>query len=343
MASSAYLLLGPENGVKQEKIDQIVASITKRVGTKPEIHRFFAFDADDEDLFATLNNNSFFSDHRLVILNNIEALPAQTANAIASYLSHPSENSTLVMTSDETYVKLSQITKKIPKENSIVFWEMFDNQKDEWIREFFRRQGITITSDAIDSLLSLIDNNTSEMKTICSQLALFWQTDKCQKPIDADAVETYVEHTKDEDGYTLFPAMAKRDLKQSLRILYAILDSGDSSTSFALYAQLLWQFRRLFSIARLFQETGNEATAFGGASVLGSSSPVRNFREKSTYRTGIQNYSVGQLKTVLMALGDADIPIKSAGDFSRLEWERLIFAIVVENGVFPEEAVFLTT
>jgi len=341
MAAPAYLLLGPENGDKQDKLKEILASIKKEVGSEPEIHRFYAFEGEDDKLFSALDNNSFFSDHRLVILSKIEDLSTQTANAVGKYLTHPSSTATLVLISDETYVKLPQITKQIPKENTITFWEMFDNQKQDWVRQFFRRQGITITGEAIDTLLEQIENNTTEMKTICSQLALFWQTDKRQGPIDADAVETYIEHSKNEDGYTLFPAMVKRDLKQSLRILHAILETGDSSTSFTLHAQLLWQFRRLFSVVQLYAASHDENTAFRDASVLGTKAAIFNFRDKQLYRTGLRTYSEEQMKTVMMALGDADIPIKAAGDLTPLEWEKLVYAIVVDSKSFKAPEIFI--
>ncbi|MCH3908448.1 MAG: DNA polymerase III subunit delta [Sphaerochaeta sp.] len=342
MATPAYLLLGPENGAKQERLQQITDNLKRTVGSQPETYRFHASDLDGDTLYTTLDNNSFFSDHRLVIISDIDVISSSMAAVIGKYLEHPSDQTTLVMESDNTFVKLPQITKHIPKDATIIFWELFDNQKEDWVRNFFRNQGVTITSDAISTLLELIDNDTAEMRTVCSQLALFWQTGKKKGAIDSDAVETYVAHTKNENGYTLFPAIASRDLKQALRILGAILDAGDSGTSFSLHSQLLWQFRRLRSVIRVWQETHNEATAFAQASILGTPYPIRSLREKNSYRAGIRAYTEAEVTSALMALEDADIPIKSAGDMTRLEWERLLFSLITQSGKQPEQPTFLT-
>jgi DNA polymerase-3 subunit delta len=204
MATPAYLLLGPENGAKQERLQQIADNLKRTVGSQPETYRFHASDLDGDTLYTTLDNNSFFSDHRLVIISDIDVISSSMAAVIGKYLEHPSDQTTLVMESDNSFVKLPQITKHIPKDATIIFWELFDNQKEDWVRISSVTKA-SLTSDAISTLLELIDNDTAEMRTVCSQLALFWQTGKKKGAIDSDAVETYVAHTRTRTDTRCFP------------------------------------------------------------------------------------------------------------------------------------------
>lgn len=339
---SVYLLLGPENGEKQTALQKIKADIRKEVGSDPELYRFYPFDADDNQMFSALANSSFFSSARLVIISQAESLTASQTDTLVKYLAHPASDATLVLISEETSIKAQKLTKLIPKEQTTIFWELFDNQKSDWIRSFFRSRGLTITNDAIDTLLELVDNNTAELKTTSSQLAFFWQTEKKQGPIDEDSVETYIQHTRSETAFTLFPALVKRDLDSSLRIIHAILDTGDSYVSIGILAGLLWQFRRLLSISQALQENGDEATAFANATVLGSKAGIRSFRDKNLYRTALKNYSLDQIRDILIMLGEADIGLKGAGDMTTFVWEQLCYGIVVNSGKKTEKSVWTT-
>ncbi|MFA6844485.1 MAG: DNA polymerase III subunit delta [Sphaerochaetaceae bacterium] len=333
MMAPAYLLLGPENGEKQTKFQQIQADIRKQVGSEPELYRFYPFEAADEQIFTVLDNDSFFSEHRLVVLDQAHEMNATLGNAIASYLAHPCNNATLVLISEELSLsRFPKITKLVPKENTFIFWELYDTQKSEWVRQYFRQQGLVITNDAVDTLLNLVNNNTIEMKTTCNQLALFWQVDKKQGTIDDNAVETYIQHSRNEDAFTLFPAIAKRDLKQTLRIIHSIIESGDSGVSIVTYAGLLWQFRRLYSVAQAYEAGHDEMQAFNQASVAGKATPVRSLKDKNTYRTALKNYTTDQCRDILIAMGKADIPLKGAADLSMLLWEKLLYEIIILSG-----------
>lgn len=332
MTNTAYLLLGPETGEKELKLKEIRNNLRKQVGSELEMHRFYPFETENGEIFAALNNNSLFSEHRLVILSQAELMNASLSGAIADYLSHPTDTATLVIISAENSIA-PKIMKAVPKENTKIFYELFDNQKADWVRTYFRRFGLSITSDGVDLLLELVENNTQELRTICSQLTLFWQTGEKTRPITEEDIQTYIHHSREEDAFTLFPAIAKGELKQSLDMVHVILGSGDSSAGILLVSGLLWQFRRLLSIQEQRGKGASEYEAFNGAKVLGKASAIRNPRDKTTYHDAVANYDLDQCRAIITVIADTDLAVKESGsEMVPLMLEKMLYRIIVRKG-----------
>lgn len=342
MTAPAYLLLGPESGQKEQRLKEIRNNLRKEIGGEPELHRFYPFETENGEIFAALDNNSLFADYRLVLLSQAETMNASLTSAIASYLAHPSTSATLVIISSSTSLP-AKITKAVPRDCIQVFYELDDSKKTAWVHAFFRHYGQTITGDAVRLLLDLVENNTQEMRTVCSQLALFWQAGEKQGVIGEEEVETYIHHSRQEDAFTLFPEIAKGDFKMSIDTLHSILGSGDSGAPILLVSGLLWQFRRLLSVQEAISGGLGEYEAFGKARVLGKSASIRNRRDKASYHNALQNYDLQQCRAIIRVLSEADIQTKEWGaDMAPLLLERMIYRIMVKKGEPLSSASFAT-
>ncbi|MGE4584250.1 MAG: DNA polymerase III subunit delta [Sphaerochaeta sp.] len=340
MSERAYLLLGPESGAKEQELKEIRNRLRSEYGSEIELSRFYPFETENGEIFAALNNNSLFSDYRLVILSQAESVNASLAQALGDYLAHPVDTATLVIISSEFSVS-ARIMKQVPRQNTKIFYDLLENQKSEWIRTHFRRMGLSITADAVDTLLDLTEDNTQELKTICNQLGLFWQIGDKNRPIEEDDVQTYVQHSRQEDAFTLFPLLCEGDLKKSLESLNVILGSGDSQTAILLVNGLVWQFRRLLSILEETASGSGEAEAFGKANVQGKASPIRKPKDKTSYHQGIQRYDLQSTRRILTLLAKADREIKESGtELTALLLERLLYQIIKRKGEAFSQADF---
>ena len=332
MSASVHLLLGPETGDKEQMLKQIRDVLKKETGGDLEMHRFYPFETEKGEIFIALNNNSLFSEHRLVILSQAEGLNASMVDALVEYIAKPSATATLIIISSELYLS-SKLMKAVPKEQTKTFYELFDNQKFGWVQNFFQKFSLSITADAIDLLLSMVENNTQELRTICSQLTLFWKTGDQPGPITEDDIQTYIHHSRQEDAFTLFPYITKGDLKASIASLHAILGSGDSSSGILLVSGLLWQFRRLLSIQEQMLSGASEYEAFSAAKVLGKGSAIRSPRDKTVYHEGRQTYSRDECRAILTVLAEADIATKEAGaEMLPIVLEKMLYRIVSCKG-----------
>ena len=340
MSERAYLLLGPEAGAKEQELKDIRNRLKIEYGNEIELSRFYPFETENGEIFTALNNNSLFSDYRLVMLSQADSMSSSLVQALADYLAHPVDTATLVILSSELSVS-QKIMKLVPKQNTKLFYDLLETQKADWIRNHFRRMGLSITGDAVDLLMDMTEDNTQELRTICNQLGLFWQIGEKGRPISDEDVQMYIHHSRQEDAFTLFPLIARCDLKQSLKSLSAMLGSGDSQTPILLVSGLLWQFRRLLSIAEEISLGGSESEAFTKANVQGKVSAIRKPKDRTTYHDAVHAYDLAAVRLIITALAEADIQVKEASsELTPLILERLLYRIIKGKGKALSQASF---
>ncbi|MDR1256128.1 MAG: DNA polymerase III subunit delta [Spirochaetaceae bacterium] len=238
-----FLFLGPELGEKQDAIDRIRGELTAKYGSPPEETSFYAGDTPAADITSFLLNASLFSSARLILVKNAELLKKKedTAN-FAAYLKAPAGDATLILVSDGTNLDRA-IEDAVPKNAKRIFWELFDNQKPEWVRSYFRREGFSVDEGAVNAILELVENNTGALRRECSRLVLFAGDKRGAKAaITAAEIEKWLSHTRGESAFTLFSALASGSLPRSLEILDALLAAQETSVS--IIAGLTWCFRR---------------------------------------------------------------------------------------------------
>ena len=155
--AGVYLLLGPEKGLKEDHIKKIKADLGSC-----EVSKFYGFEDYESELFAQLNNNDLFADHKLVILEQAQEIKAKDKlKALAEYIKHPSDCATLVITSDDLFVA-PEIMGAVPEKNTVKFYEMFESKKEEWLRTFFRKNSLSIDSAACTAIIEKVENNVHD-------------------------------------------------------------------------------------------------------------------------------------------------------------------------------------
>ncbi|MGH4039046.1 MAG: DNA polymerase III subunit delta [Sphaerochaeta sp.] len=338
MTNKVYLLLGPEKGQKQEKINQIRSDLNKQFGEEIEFSKYYAFDDNNDQMYIDLNNNSLFSSHSLIVLYNIDSLKSADVDNLLRYLQHPNESSTFILDSDEFSLKspASKIATKLKKETTI-FWGLQENQLFGWIKSFFRNENLMIDDNAIQYILDQTDNDTLELKIICNQLAFYFCVNQKRDIITEDEIETFVHHSKSENAFSLFEAIAECNLRDALEIATVLLER-DNTARFTLVPGLLWSFRRLTSVAQQLSMGYSPSQALSKAKVFDRANAVRSRKDQGIYSKALKNYSYKDCKRILEVLLEADIEIRSANtDIVQLYVERLIYSIIVKKGTKATE------
>ena len=328
----AYLLLGPEQGEKAREVQRIRELAAKQAaGTEVEEHRFYAFETPVQEALSLLRSGSLFAGHTLVIIHGVEQIKRkEDLDLLESYLDHPSDSGTLVLVSDEFRIKdprsRKDWTKRIPEDNRKIFWEMFENQKRDWLNTFFRRQRVDVDEDAVELILELVDNNTLDLKRAAGRLALFIGENG---RLTADEVETYLYHSKEENVFTLFRAIADRDLEGSLELLRKLLLSSDNSPQ-SILAGLLWQLRKLHSLATLTDRNYSADEAFRTLNIRGK-------RNQRLYSAALSAYPAEAIERILVRATDTDADLRAhPARAHELLLDRLVYAVVVAEGQVVE-------
>lgn len=323
-APGVWLFLGPEEGNKQAQIDKLIAETAARTGAKPEVFRHYAFESRMEDVLLCLQNKSLFASHRIVILGALEEMKKKDEIASCiSYIRNPAADATLILVSSEPPSGVDRkIAEAVPKANQTVFWEMFDNQKKGWIVNFFRQRKIDADPQAVEEILDLVENNTRDLKAECERLASFVAPAVVLTPED---VVRLLSHNKDENVFTLFEHVCRRDLPSSVDVLDRILLSKESD-AIQLGSGLLYQFRRLSSCMRMFADNFDPAEAF-------QRERISSKKSQKTYTEGSRNFKQEEVDQILLLLSEFDVRFRMfKSDLHGFLLRLLLYYIVARGG-----------
>ena len=342
MASSkrVYLLLGPEAGEKGEFLKGIQSSLEREFISQIETYRFYAFETKEGEIVGALQNNSLFADHRLVILSQGEALGSDQIKELVAYLKTPSESATLVIMSDDTFIN-SKISSLVPKSETKIFWEMFDNRKADWLKGRFSRGGTAIKGDAIDLLLELVENNTQELGNVAEQLITYARSEQIEV-ITSQSVEQFIQHTRQVSVFSLFDSIAIADYPKAVETLHHLFNDSQNHP-ISILATLIWQLRRLVSLQELLAEGLFFEDALKEVSVMGKEAPIKRRQDISNYGAAVKNYTLEQTHTIIARLGEVDLLLREMpNDYSMLLFERLLATIIVKKGAKSPSFPFLS-
>lgn len=324
----SFLLLGPELGEKGREVQRIRELAAKQAGgAEVEEHRFYAFETPVQEALSLLRSGSLFAGHTLVIIHGVEQIKRkEDLELLEAYLRNPSDTGTLVLVTDEFRIKdprsKKDWTKRIPEDHRKIFWEMFENQKRDWLNTFFRRQHVDVDEEAVELILELVDNNTLDLKRAAGRLALFVGE---KGRLTADEVETYLYHSKEENVFTLFRAIAGRDLETALELLRTLLLSGDNSPQ-SVIAGLLWQLRKLHAFATLTERNYSHEEAFRTLNIRGK-------RNQRLYAAALSAYAPEAIERILVRTTDADAELRGFNSRAHeLLLDRLIYSMIVRDG-----------
>ena len=238
-AGFCRLFLGPELGKKQDALNEIRQSLCR--GTRPpEETSFYAGETGVFEMVDTLRNGDLFAESRLFLIKNAEAIKKkEEIELLVSYMAAPRDDTGLIFFSENTSLS-KELEKGVSREDRKVFYELFENQKTEWVAGFFRREGFSIDSDAVETILELVENNTEALKRDCSRLLLFLDN---AKTIGAGDVEHWLSHTREESSFSLFSRIAAGDFPKALESLHTLLAAREAFP--LIFGGLVSCFRKL--------------------------------------------------------------------------------------------------
>ncbi|MDR1902183.1 MAG: DNA polymerase III subunit delta [Treponema sp.] len=294
---SVYIFLGPEIGEKEEAIQEIRRKLQ---GAGPlEEMSFYAGETPLPGIVSILRNGSLFADKRLFLIKNVEIFKKkEETETLTAYIKAPQDDTALILISENTGIDKT-IEKAVGTAGKKLFYELFENRKVEWVAAFFSRQGCRISGDGITAILEMVENNTEALKRECSRLILFLGNEKV---IEAEDIEKWLSHTREESAFTLFSRIASGDLSKSLESLRTLLAAKE--TPIAIFGGLASCFRKLRDYAHLL-EKGLGYDDFE-LRKIGLSHP----KSRQDYAQAQRRYDAG---ACLALLAEYDFKIRSSG------------------------------
>ena len=321
---SAYIFLGPELGKKQDAVDSIRK---KYSGTSTEETVFYAGETSAGTIADTLQNSCLFADARIVIVKNADLIKKKDeVELIASILkkNESSADTVVILLSDE--IKLAAgLDNAVSANNRQIFYEMFEREKTEWLRQFFKRANCNIDKDAIAAILELVENNTQALKSECTRLINFIQAEKGKDhPINAEDIEKWFSHNREESAFTLFSRIANGDKSKALESMAVMLAAKQSGQG--ILAGLAWCFRKLGDYINLMER--GDAGNFAELRKIGLSSP----KAKDDYSAAARRYSALGAHACLAITAEYDLLLRSpVSVMENILMDRYILALFKQS------------
>ena len=330
-----YLYTGPEFGMRDEAAEAVVKSLKKKFGEVEE-HVYYLSETSIGQMLSVLDNGNLFASATCVICKNAELLKKkEDVQLVEEWCKSADESgeasSALIFISDEISVD-SKLDKLVPADNKKKFWEMFDNQKIPWLTDYFRKNGYTLTADAAQMILDMVDNNTLALKNECSRFFVCLEKGKTVTPEDIDS---FLTHNREENAFTLFKQMIasydseNKRLQESLDVLQGIRLSKDNS-SVMIIAGLSSCFRKLVLWHHLQEESNG---GYGPSEATLKSNGFASSLIQGQYRKAAKVWTKGQATSILAQLSSTDMEIRSGGTaMEDILLQKLIFEIVTKKG-----------
>ena len=328
MTPPVYLFTGPEFGERNDAIENLKNSVSKKFGSVDN-YLFYASETPVNEFMSVLQNESLFSEATFITVKNAETIKKKDEiEIILNWIKNvKSENAVLVLVSDEISVD-SKIEKAVPSSNQKKFWEMYEDKKLPWLQNYFSKNGYTLTEDAGNLILSLIENNTQSLKAECSKFFICFPKGT---RITEETVDKILTHTKEENAFSLFDAMSNSQktsqerFQNSLEILQKIRLSKENS-SVMIIAGLSSCFRKLSLWHRLRLEGKNDDF---NLKINGFSSA----KIKKQYLSAAKNWTSGETSAILSILAETDMNIRSGGTLlENTLLEKALYEIIIKKG-----------
>lgn len=319
-----WLFTGPEIGERNAAVEQLKSLAIKTHGD-PEMHSVYFADTPLGEVLSVLQNGSLFASARFVVLRNAELIKKkEDVSQLISWADASSgrEDVYLVLISDDVGID-KKIEACVSKDRKKIFWELFENRKQQWITDFFRKEGFRIDSDAVSAILETVENNTEALRTACSRFVLFFPPDH---QITEDDVETYLSHNREESAFTLFDALSRRDPENALSIQEKISLSKDSSPVQTI-AGLTYCFRRLADWHRLALHGVRDDFELKRAGFSGK-------RAQEQYRRAALAWDLSAVSRILALLAATDSDVRAGGTaMHHILLDTCILSIVGNDGL----------
>ena len=254
-----YLLIGNEiygqNQRKKQLIEQFV-SIDDQMNLT-----YYNEDANNDirQLIIQCQTYPFLSDYRVIIYENpsfifdSKLLDAKQQQALVDYLSNPVETTVLIMVINKTVNSNSLIYKKISKYFKIEkFDKLSQNDFEKLVKDDLKTNSVNISKDALDLLLSRLDNDVEKYKNELNKL-LTYGTE-----LDYQDIDYLINQPIENDIFKLTNAINQNDLAASLKV-YRDLLTNNKNDVLSIIGLLASQYRSMSQVKLLSQLGYNNA------------------------------------------------------------------------------------
>ena len=218
----AYLFHGSEQFLVEKYTDMLLQHALQPGDQDFNLDILYANDVEGSLIVNTALSFPMMADRRVLIVKNVHLLKDPGLKLLVSYLKKPADTTCLVLTTPSLNKKeLKEISKLC---ETLECQPLKDYKVPEWIRDYLKENGFTITEDALRFLQG---HTGSSMHTISSEIDKIRLNLKDKKMIDINDVEAVVGISKQYNVFELCDKIGNKDIAGSIHILNQLIQLGE--------------------------------------------------------------------------------------------------------------------
>ncbi len=254
-----YFVSGDEPLQKLESIDQI--RLTARTQGYDER---LVFNVDKSFDWSSINqasaNMSLFSSRRIIELRMASPKPGKEGGRVLlEYAEQTNEDNLLIISADklDKSAQSNKWVKAVEKAGALIqVWPVNPAQLPGWIQNRLQAKQKRITMDAARLIAQRVEGNLLAARQEIDKLILLLDKDS----IDIEDVITAVADSSRYDVFDLIESAFLGNADRTLQMLQGLRNEG--AEPMALFGALMWEFRRLCSIAHQHEAGSNLESLF---------------------------------------------------------------------------------
>lgn len=273
--------------------------------------------ADMKEVLALASAFPMMSERRVVVVKEFEKLNADDAGKerFTAYLENPLESTCLVLVAQQTDFRKRPYTDLKKNAELVECKPLYDNQVPDWIARRISEAGKSADPEACRMLHAYVGNSLRALQNEIDKLFIYVGEKK------SIAVGDVTEVVGASKGFTVFElqnAIGRKDLKEALRILQAMLQSGQSPQMIiVMLTRFLNQLWKLGEIRRSRVPESEVAKSVGIHPYF--------LRQLSQFQA---NFTEDQIEHGYRALLEADTVLKSTMRDPRVVMDLLVYSLV---------------
>ena len=317
-----YFLYGEDSYRSKRKLEEIIEGYKKVHKSGLNLIYIDTKEKDFKDFYSNLQTNSMFAEKKLIVLKNV--FPAKSKSASGGSAKFQEEflenvkdfghtNDIIVVYEEKESDKRTKLYKVLQKQAKC---QEFNNLQPaalkKWVAQEFNSNKAKINLDALDLLVSYVKSDLWRMANEINKLSNYKRGSLVKK----EDVELLVKPSTENDIFKTIDALASKDKKKALSLLYKHLEDGDSPLY--LLSMISYQFRNLLII----KELQDMRRSYG--SIIKESGLHPFVVQKSYYLCN--QFSMLELKKIYHKIFQVDSDIKTG----KIEAEAALDLLLVE-------------
>lgn len=312
-----YLVWSTEELLVEEGVARLRALVAASGEEQMDTDVFDGAEADAADVVARCNTLPFLSERRLVVIRDIEKMPAAGQAVLADYASDPAPFTTLVLAAGKPD-KRTRLYKALDEAGWVSEFKApkragFGRPGEYGARvvEMFTARGKRIGRQAAEQLVESVGEDLRRLSVEIGKACAYVGDAETVTVADVEAVLSLAAPTSVWD---FLDAFGERNVREALKLLAGLLSEGE--TPMGLWGLTLMHLRRLLA-ARAMLDRGDRTQAIMVELGLKSEWHCRKIEGQA------RRFSAEELERALCDAAATEADMKTSRD-ARLALERWI-------------------